>query len=85
MLNPSFRVELFKSKVFEVAERLNKGSPTAIRWIKYALNNWLCLAGPTFDASFALEFMGFSGPDVHDGIASLRGRLEPQFDQNSPI
>ncbi len=72
-------------KAFEVAERLAKGSPTAIRWTKYALNNWLRLAGPTFDASLALEFMGFSGPDVQEGIASLRGRRDPQFGQNSPI
>ena len=72
-------------KAFEVATKLAKGSPTAIRWTKYALNNWLRLAGPTFDASLALEFMGFSGPDVHEGIASLRGRREPQFDQNCPI
>jgi enoyl-CoA hydratase len=73
------------AKAFEVAGKLAKGSPTAIRWTKYALNNWLRLAGPTFDASLALEFMGFSGPDVHEGIASLRGRREPKFDQDSPI
>ena len=72
-------------KAFEVATKLAKGSPTAIRWTKYALNNWLRLAGPTFDASLAPEFMGFSGPDVHEGIASLRGRREPQFDQYCPI
>ncbi|MDB5846004.1 MAG: paaG [Polaromonas sp.] len=73
------------AKAFEVAERLAKGSPSAIRWTKYALNNWLRLAGPTFDASLALEFMGFSGPDVHEGIASLRGRREPRFDASSPF
>jgi enoyl-CoA hydratase len=72
-------------KAFEVAGRLAKGSPSAIRWTKYALNNWLRLAGPTFDASLALEFMGFSGPDVHEGIASLRGRREPRFDTSSPF
>jgi enoyl-CoA hydratase len=26
-----------------------------------------------------LEFMGFSGPDVKEGIASLRDRRPPQF------
>jgi enoyl-CoA hydratase len=72
-------------KAFEVAEKLAKGSSTAIRWTKYALNNWLRLAGPTFDASLALEFMGFSGPDVHEGIASLRGRREPKFDPTCPL
>ncbi len=72
-------------KAFEVAEKLAKGSSTAIRWTKYALNNWLRLAGPTFDASLALEFMGFSGPDVQEGIASLRGRREPKFDPGCPF
>src|SRR5947208_8621109 len=41
-----------------LAERLAAGSPTAIRWTKYALNNWLRLAGPTFDTSLALECLG---------------------------
>jgi len=26
--------------------------------------------GPTFDASLALEFLGFSGPEVKEGVAS---------------
>ena len=72
-------------RAFEVAEKLAKGSSTAIRWTKYALNNWLRLAGPTFDSSLALEFMGFSGPDVQEGIASLRGRRPPEFDPNCPF
>src|SRR2546426_1211070 len=48
----------------ELAQRLAAGSPTAIRWTKYALNNWLRLAGPTFDTSLALECLGFTGDDV---------------------
>jgi enoyl-CoA hydratase len=67
-------------KAYEVADRLAAGSQTAIRWTKYALNNWLRQAGPTFDASLALEFMGFAGPDVHEGVASLRERRSPRFD-----
>lgn len=66
-------------KAFEVATRLAQGSQSAIRWTKYALNNWLRMAGPTFDTSLALEFMGFSGPDVHEGIRSLRERRSPDF------
>lgn len=66
-------------KAFEVASRLALGSQSAIRWTKYALNNWLRMAGPTFDTSLALEFMGFSGPDVREGIRSLRERRPPDF------
>ncbi len=66
-------------KAYEIADRLASGSQTAIRWTKYALNNWLRQAGPTFDASLALEFMGFAGPDVKEGLASLRERRRPKF------
>ena len=68
-----------RDKAFEIATRLANGSQTAIRWTKYALNNWLRMAGPSFDASLALEFMGFSGPDVQEGIASLRAKRPPQY------
>ena len=66
-------------RAYEVADRLAQGSQTAIRWTKYALNNWLRQAGPAFDTSLALEFMGFAGPDVHEGVASLRERRPPRF------
>ena len=66
-------------KAYEVADRLASGSQSAIRLTKYALNNWLRQAGPIFDTSLALEFMGFGGPDVHEGVASLRERRAPRF------
>lgn len=66
-------------RAYEVAERLASGSQSAIRWTKYALNNWLRQAGPAFDTSLALEFMGFAGPDVLEGLASLRDRRAPRF------
>ena len=66
-------------KAYEVADRLANGSQSAISWTKYALNNWLRQAGPAFDASLALEFMGFAGPDVREGLASLRERRPPAY------
>jgi enoyl-CoA hydratase len=68
-----------QAKALEVARKLAAGAQTALRWTKYSLNNWLRLAGPTFDASLALEFMGFSGPEVQEGIASLREKRKPSF------
>lgn len=76
-------------KVYEtalsVARRLAKGSPSAIRWTKYALNNWLRQAGPIFDTSTALEFLGFMTPEAEEGLASLREKRAPHFPKRSPL
>ncbi len=76
--------ELF-DKALEVAVKLAAGAPSAIRWTKYALNNWLRAMGPTFDASLALEFLGFTGPDAQEGLASLREKRAPDFDPRSEV
>jgi len=52
---------------------------------KYALNNWLRMAGPTFDTSLALEFKGFTGPDAREDLASLKEKRRPKFDPKSPL
>ncbi|MBN9742711.1 enoyl-CoA hydratase [Amycolatopsis sp. A1MSW2902] len=64
----------------EVARDLAEGAPTAIRWTKQSLNNWYSqVAGSIFDASLALEFYGFGGPEVREGLASHRERRKPRF------
>jgi enoyl-CoA hydratase len=63
----------------QVAVRLAGGSQSAIRWTKYALNNWLRMAGPIFDTSLALEFLGFGGPDVREAVAAFRAKRPPSF------
>jgi enoyl-CoA hydratase len=77
--------EALQETALSVASRLAEGSTTALRWTKYALNNWLRMAGPTFDASLALEMLGFDGPDVREGLASHKEKRRPKFDPNSPI
>ncbi len=57
-----------------VARQLAAGSATAMRFTKHALNNWLRLAGPSFDASLALEFLGFRLGDVRAGLEAVRSR-----------
>lgn len=71
--------ELVHETALDIARRLAAGSQSAIRWTKLALNNWLRTAGPIFDASLGLEFLGFAGPDVHEGVASLREKRNPDF------
>jgi enoyl-CoA hydratase len=68
-----------------IARKLAAGAPSAIRLTKYALNNWLRSAGPTFDASLALEMLGFSGPEVQEGLASFREKRKPEFPQDSAL
>ena len=67
------------AKALEIAERLATGARAAIEHTKLALNNWLRLAGPTFDASVALEFLDMGGPDVLEGIAAIRDKRRADF------
>jgi enoyl-CoA hydratase len=68
-------------QALQVARKLAAGPQTALRWTKYSLNNWLRMAGPAFDASLAMEMMGFTGPEVKEGLASLREKRAPSFPQ----
>lgn len=67
-------------RALDIAEQLASGSQSSIRWTKYALNNWFRMMGPSFDASLALEFYGFGGPDVVEGLAAHREKRPPRFE-----
>jgi enoyl-CoA hydratase len=77
--------EELESRALEVAVQLANGAPNAIRWTKYALNNWLRLAGPTFDASTALEMLGFTSGEAMEGVSSLKEKRDPEFKRGSRI
>ena len=66
-----------------VATRLANGAPRAIASTKYALNNWLRMAGPAFDASLAMQMFGFSGPEAREGLASHREKRPPDFNKDA--
>jgi enoyl-CoA hydratase len=68
-----------EERALAIATRLAAGAQPALRHTKLALNNWLRLAGPAFDASLALEFMDMAGPDVHEGVAAVREKRSPKF------
>ena len=74
-----------QEKALEIAIKLAKGAPTAIRWTKYALNNWLRQAWPIFDASMALEQLGMTGPDAKEGLAAHLERRAPKFNPDSAL
>ncbi|BBK38540.1 enoyl-CoA hydratase [Allostella sp. ATCC 35155] len=73
------------AKAVAVATKLAEGAPHAIRWTKYALNNWLRQAGPIFDTSLALEFLGWQSPDVQEGLAAHREKRKPAFPPESNL
>jgi enoyl-CoA hydratase len=68
-----------QDKALEVAVQLSNMAQPALRFTKHTLNHWYRQAGPIFDASLALEFLGFGGPDVKEGLASHREKRAPRF------
>jgi enoyl-CoA hydratase len=68
-----------QDKALEVATRLAGMAQPALRFTKHTLNHWYRQAGPIFDASLALEFLGFNGADVREGLASHREKRAPVF------
>lgn len=66
-----------QDKALAIAERLAGGSASSIQYTKHAMNNWYRQNWAIFDASLGYEFYGFGGPDVREGVASLREKREP--------
>jgi enoyl-CoA hydratase len=69
----------------DTAVELANGAPSAIRWTKYALNNWLRVNGPLFDTSTALELLGFTGPEAREGLTAHVEKRKPAFSSDCPI
>ncbi len=66
-------------KAMEVARKLAAGPQQAVRFTKRSLNNWLRQAGPAFDASLAMEMLGFFSADVREGVSAVREKRQPRF------
>ncbi len=77
--------DILQETALQVATDMANASQSATRWTKYSLNNWLRSAGPIFDASTALEILGFMGEDVVEGLASHREKRAPNFRKDCPI
>lgn len=73
------------AKAVEVATKLANSAPAAIRWTKHTLNHWLRQAAPIFDASLALEFIGFAGPEGIEGIDAFLQKRPAKFNPDSPV
>jgi len=68
-----------EGKALAIATQLAEGAQGAIRWTKHCLNNWLRMAGPSFDASLAMEFIGFGGPEGKEGIQAFLDKRQAKF------
>ena len=77
--------EQVEARAVEVATRLAQSAPAALRWTKHTLNHWLRQAAPIFDASLALEFIGFAGPEGKEGIDAFLQKRAPAFNPETPI
>ena len=66
-------------KAMAIATKLAGGSQTAIRGTKKALNNWMRMAGPIFDASLGIEMLGFLSADAREGLDAVRNKRTPDF------
>jgi enoyl-CoA hydratase len=72
------------TEALAVAERLARGSRTAVQWTKRVLNHWMAASSPAFGESLALEMLGFLGPDAKEGLAAVRERRDPVFPSAVP-
>ena len=77
--------EALMDTAMESARRLAAGPQSALRWTKHSLNNWLRQAGPIFDNSVALEMLGFTGPEVREGLAAVKERRSAEFPARAPF
>lgn len=77
--------EEVEARAVQIAAGLADGAPAAIRWTKMMLNHWMKQAAPIFEASLALEFMGFGGPEGIEGIDAFLQKRKAAFDPDSPV
>src|SRR5579883_1794887 len=71
--------EQLMDRALEVARKLGAGPQQALRFTKRSLNNWLRMAGPSFDTSLALEMLGFFSADAKEGLAGVKEKRAPRF------
>ena len=67
------------AKALEIAVRLAEGAQSAIRWTKYALNNWLRMAGPSSMHRWRWNSWASPGRRPEEGLASHKEKRDHRF------
>src|SRR6201986_3054187 len=62
-----------------IAADLTHGAQSAIRFTKHSLNHWYRMFAPAFETALGLEFLGFDGPDVREGLTAHREKRPARF------
>ncbi|NEW69272.1 enoyl-CoA hydratase/isomerase family protein [Streptomyces rhizosphaericus] len=79
LVSLSLEDEEVDARALDIATRLGRGAQDAIRFTKQALNYWYRANGAAFDFSTMAEMFGLGGPDIREGLASLREKRPPRF------
>jgi enoyl-CoA hydratase len=66
-----------------IAGDLARGAQSAIRFTKRSLNHWYRMFAPAFETALGLEFLGFSGPNVAEGLAAHREKRPARFSDDT--
>jgi enoyl-CoA hydratase len=72
-----------EAKSVEVATKLAKSAPTALRMTKYVLNHWLRQNQAIFDLSAAFEMANVSSGEAREAIRALNSKTDAAFDADS--
>jgi len=77
--------EEVEARAISIASKFAEGAPAALRWTKMMLNYWVKNAAPIFEASLALEFIGFEGPEGKEGMDAFLQKRPPKFNQDTSV
>jgi enoyl-CoA hydratase len=81
LVSVAVAAEQLQAEALQIAQRLAAGSQSALAHTKRSLNHWLRAAWPAFEASLNAEIMGFGEADAREGVAALKEKRAPRFNQ----
>jgi enoyl-CoA hydratase len=81
LVSVAVAAEQLQAEALQIAQKLAAGSQSALAQTKRSLNHWLRAAWPAFEASLNAEIMGFGEADAREGLAAIKEKRAPRFNQ----